>query len=320
MFRFALRRFLLAVPVLLFAVTFAFFVLRLAPGGPFDGERPMHPEIKANLEAHYNLDKPLISQYAIYMGNVFRGQLGPSFTDRTYSVNEKIAQGLPYTMRLGGFALLLAVIVGTLSGVVGAFRQNSRLDYTIAFLVLFGIVIPNFVMAPIFQEYLIKPINAFATYLHGGERTQIFAMSGWGEGGFKNVTIPVVILALPHIGRISRLMRASMIEVLGANYIRTARAKGIGERLTITRHALRPAFVPVLSYLGPAAGYLLTGSLVVESIFGLPGIGKFFIDSALSRDYGMVLGTVIFYMILITILNLMVDILYAFLDPKVRLS
>ncbi|MFV0322467.1 MAG: ABC transporter permease subunit [Alphaproteobacteria bacterium] len=320
MFRFALRRLLLALPVLFIAVTFAFFVLRLAPGGPFDGERPMHPEIKANLEAYYHLDKPLFTQYRIYMTNVLHGELGPSFTDRTYSVNEKIAQGLPYTLRLGGLALLLAVVVGTFAGVIGALRQNTSLDYFIAFIVLIGIVIPNFVMAPVMQEYLIKPVNAFATYLNGGQRTQIFAMSGWGSGGFKNIAIPVLILSLTHIGRISRLMRASMIEVLGTNYIRTAKAKGIGERLTITRHALRPAFVPVLSYLGPAAGYLLTGSLVVEMIFGLPGIGKFFIDSALSRDYGMVLGTVIFYMLLITLLNLIVDILYAYLDPKVRLS
>ncbi|MFV0431924.1 MAG: ABC transporter permease subunit [Alphaproteobacteria bacterium] len=320
MFRFALRRLILALPVLFFAITFAFFVLRLAPGGPFDGERAIPAEVKANLEAHYHLDKPLIAQYGIYINNVLHGDLGPSFTDRTYSVNEKIAQGLPYTLRLGGYALLLAVILGTLSGVIGAFRQNSRLDYIIAFLVLVGIVVPNFVLAPVFQEYLVKPINAFATHLNGGERLQIFAMSGWGSGGFKHVAIPVIILALPHIGRISRLMRASMIEILGTNYIRTARAKGIGENLTITRHALRPAFIPVLSYLGPAASYLLTGSLVVESIFGLPGIGKFFIDSALNRDYGMVLGTVIFYMFLITILNLIVDILYAYLDPKVRLG
>lgn len=316
----------MALPVFFIAITFAFFVLRLAPGGPFDGERPLPPEIKANLERHYNLDKPLVAQYGIYMKNVIWHQdLGPSFIDKAHSVNEKIAKGLPFSLVLGGMALLTALSIGTLSGVIGAFRQNTKIDYIIAFVVLFGVVMPNFIMAPLLQEYMAKPLNGFASKI-AGENISVLAMSGWGNPvkwnniTFTHLFLPVIVLALPHIARISRLMRASTIEVLGTNYIRTARAKGIGERLTIMRHALKPAFIPVLSYMGPATSYILTGSLVVESIFGLPGVGSFFIEASLSRDYGVVLGMIILYVLLVTSLNLIVDILYAFLDPKVRLK
>ncbi len=323
MLYYALRRLLMSIPVLLIALTFAFFILRLAPGGPFDEERALDPVIKANLEAYYNMDKPLVEQYLIYMKNlILRFDMGPSFTDQTYSVSEKLMSGLPYTLQLGSLALILAVIVGTWTGVYSAFHQNTKLEYILAFFILIGVVLPNFVLAPLLQQYFVIPINKLASLI-AGERTQVFAIFGWGEGSLvsiKHSLIPVFVLSLSHIGRISRLMRASMIEVLGSNYIRTAKAKGIGERLTIRRHALRQAFIPVLSYLGPAAGYLLTGSLVIEMIFGLPGVGKYFIDAALNRDYGVVLGTIILFMVVITILNLIVDILYAFLDPRVRLS
>lgn len=323
MLYYAIRRLLMSIPVLLIALTFAFFILRLAPGGPFDEERALDPVIKANLEAYYHMDKPLVEQYVIYMKNlVLRFDMGPSFTDQTYSVSEKLMNGLPYTLQLGTLALILAVIVGTWSGIYSAFHQNTKTEYILAFFILIGVVLPNFVLAPLLQQYFVIPINKLATQING-ERTHIFAIFGWGESPYvsiKHSFIPVFVLSLSHIGRISRLMRASMIEVLGSNYIRTAKAKGIGERLTIRRHALRQAFIPVLSYLGPAAGYLLTGSLVIEMIFGLPGIGKYFIDAALSRDYGVVLGTIILFMVMITILNLIVDILYAFLDPRVRLS
>ncbi len=323
MLYYAIRRLLLSIPVLLIALTFAFFILRLAPGGPFDEERALDPVIRANLEAHYNMDKPLLTQYYMYMENlIFRGDMGPSFTDQTYNVREKLGQGLPYTVQLGVLALILSVVLGTWTGIYSAFHQNSKVEYILAFFILVGVVLPNFVLAPLFQQYLVIPLNKLASNI-AGEKTQIFAISNWGEGkliSFKHGFIPVLVLSLSHIGRISRLMRASMIEVLGSNYIRTAKAKGIGEKLTIRRHALRQAFIPVLSYLGPAAGYLLTGSLVVEMIFGLPGIGKYFIDAALNRDYGVVLGTIILFMVMITILNLIVDILYAFLDPRVRLK
>jgi len=305
MFSYALRRLLSAIPVLLIAITACFFILRLAPGGPFDEDRPMPPAIKKNLEAHYNLDKPLVEQYFIYIGKVVRGDLGPSFTTEDFTVTEQIAIGLPYTLILGGAAFLVAIVFGVIAGCYGALKRNSLSDHAIAALILLGLVVPNFLIAPIFQ-------------LIFGVQLDWLPVGGWGDGSIRYLLLPVVVLALPHIARISRLMRGTMIDVLNTNFIRTARSKGLGSFTIITRHALRPALNPVVSYLGPAAGYLLTGSLVVESIFGLPGIGRYFINAALSRDYGMVLGTVIFYMVLILALNLIVDILYAWLDPRVR--
>lgn len=305
MLGYVLRRLATMVPVLFIAVTACFFILRLAPGGPFDGERPLPPAILENLAAHYNLDKPLIEQYLIYVGNVLRGDLGPSFINEDFSVAEQIAIGLPYTMILGGLAFIVAIVVGVISGVLGALYQNRLPDYLCAAIILIGLILPNFLIAPILQ-------------LIFGVELDWLPVGGWGDGSWEYLVLPVVVLAWSHAARISRLMRGSMIEILNANFIRTARAKGIGPRLMITRHAIRPALMPVVSYLGPAAGYLLTGSLVVEQIFGIPGIGRFFINAALNRDYGMVLGTVIFYMVLIVILNLLVDIAYAWLDPKVR--
>lgn len=305
MLGYVLRRFATMIPVLLIAITACFFVLRLAPGGPFDGERPLPPAILENLAAHYNLDKPLIQQYFIYLGNLLRGDLGPSFASEDFSVAEQIAIGLPYTLTLGGLAFFLALVVGVFSGIIGALYHNKMPDYLVATIILIGLILPNFLIAPILQ-------------LIFGVHLDWLPVGGWGDGSWTYLLMPVVVLAWSHAARISRLMRGSMIEVLNANYMRTARAKGIGPRLMIVRHAIRPALMPVVSYLGPAAGFLLTGSLVVEQIFGLPGIGRYFINAALNRDYGMVLGTVIFYMVLIVILNLLVDITYAWLDPKVR--
>lgn len=305
MVSYALKRLLSTIPVLWIALTACFFILRLAPGGPFDLERPLPAAVLKNLQAHYNLDRPLIEQYVLYIGGVIRGDLGPSFTTNDFTVAELIGIGLPYTLILGGSAFFLAILVGIVSGVFSALYQNRSADYLIAAIIMTGLIIPNFLMAPILQLVL-------------GVQLGWLPVGGWGEGGPANLALPVIVLALPHAARISRLMRGSMIETLSANFIRTARAKGIGARLTLTRHAIKPAMLPVLSYLGPAAGYLLTGSLVVESIFGLPGIGQYFINAALNRDYGMVLGTVIFYMILIISLNLIVDLAYAWLDPKVR--
>lgn len=305
MFGYAVKRLLSTVPVLWIALTFCFFVLRLAPGGPFDLERPLPPVVRANLERHYDLDRPLIEQYFRYMSNVLTGDLGPSFTNKDFTVSELLLIGLPYTFTIGGAAFILAIIVGVASGTFSALHRNSATDYTLAAIIMTGLIVPNFLVAPILQ-------------LVFGVRLGWLPVGGWGNGSIAFLVMPVVVLALPHAARISRLMRGSMIETLGANFIRTARAKGIGARLTISRHAIKPALLPVLSYLGPAAGYLLTGSLVVENIFGLPGIGTYFINAALNRDYGMVLGTVIFYMVLIIILNLVVDLAYAWLDPRVR--
>ena len=305
MFSYAFKRLLSTIPVLWIAVTVAFFTLRLAPGGPFDGERPLPPGIIKNLRAHYHLDKPLYEQYLIYVGDVLQGDLGPSFVNEDFSVTEQLMIGVPYTFTVASLAIIMAVIVGVAAGSIGAIYQNRMPDYLISIIILTGLVLPNFLIAPILQ-------------LVFGVKLGWLPVAGWGGGSLYNLILPVTVLTLPHAARISRLMRGSIIEVMNANYIRTARAKGIGARLTVMRHAIKPALMPVVSYLGPAASYLLTGSLVVETVFGLPGIGKYFITAALNRDYGMVLGTVIFYMVLIIILNLLVDIAYAFLDPKVR--
>ncbi len=305
MLRYAFRRLLSTIPVLWIAITVCFFVLRLAPGGPFDGERPLPPAVKQNIVAHYNLDKSLVEQYFIYLGDVLTGNLGPSFITEDFTVAEQILIGLPYTIVVGGAAFFVAILFGVTAGVYGALKRNALPDYALAAIILLGLVIPNFLIAPILQ-------------LVFGVELGWLPVGGWGDGSPVYLILPVIVLAWPHVARISRLMRGAMIEVMNTNFIRTARSKGLGDTAIVVRHALKPALTPVVSYLGPAAGYLLTGSLVVESIFGLPGIGRFFINAALNRDYGMVLGTVIFYMVLITVLNLIVDILYAWLDPKVR--
>ncbi len=305
MFGFAIRRLLSTIPVLLIALTACFFILRLAPGGPFDQERVLPEEILVNLKAYYNLDKPLIQQYFIYISGILQGDLGPSFTTEDFTVAELIGLGLPYTLILGGSAFLVALFFGVLSGIIAGIYQNRSGDYITSLVVMIGLVIPNFLIAPILQLFF-------------GIHLQWLPVGGWGDGSIYFLTLPVVVLSLSHIARISRLMRGSLIEIMNANFIRTARAKGIGEVTVVLRHAIKPALLPVVSYLGPAAGYLLTGSLVIETIFGLPGIGKYFINAALNRDYGMVLGTVIFYMVLIVVLNLLVDLAYAYLDPKVR--
>ncbi|MFK7993350.1 MAG: ABC transporter permease subunit [Granulosicoccus sp.] len=305
MLKFAFKRLLSTIPVLWIAITACFFILRLAPGGPFDGERPLPAVVKKNLEAHYNLDKSLLEQYFIYLGNLLRGDLGPSFVNQDFSVSEQLLVGLPYTLIVGGIAFFLSILIGVAAGIFGYLYRNRYPDIGIAVFILTGLVIPNFLVAPILQ-------------LVFGLQLEWLPVGGWGGGTITHLVLPVTVLALTHVARISRLTRASMIEVMHSNFIRTARSKGLSDASLLLKHALKPAMTPVVSYLGPAASYLLTGSLVVETIFGLPGIGRYFINAALNRDYGMVLGTVVFYMILIIVLNLIVDVVYAWLDPRVR--
>ncbi len=305
MFGYALRRVLTAIPIVLITITVCFFILRLAPGGPFDGERALPPDVMKNLRAHYNLDQPLITQYFIYLGGVFRGDFGPSMVMEDFSVSRLISIGLPFTLMLGFSAFVVGTAAGMIAGAVAAVQQNKWPDYLLVAIVLIGIIIPNFLMANLVQLF-------FGVYLHW------LPVGGYQPGSVAHLVLPVLILSLPHGGRVARLVRGSMIEVLGTNYVRTARSKGLGTRLILARHALKPALLPVVSYLGPGLSYLLTGSLVVEQVFALPGIGKYFISAALNRDYGLVLGTTILYVFIILALNLLVDVLYAWLDPKVR--
>ncbi|KKB07507.1 ABC transporter permease subunit [Devosia chinhatensis] len=305
MLAYALRRVLSAIPVALIAVTACFFILRLAPGGPFDAERALPANILRNLRAAYDLDQPLIVQYFLYLGRLLQGDLGPSMVVQDFTVSQLLALGLPFSIMLGLTAFVIATAIGLLAGMVAAVTQNKWPDYVLVLVVMIGVIVPNFLMGSLLQL-------VFGVYL------KWLPAGGWRAGSIAHLILPITVLAWPHAARISRLMRGSMIEVLGSNYVRTARAKGLGQRLVLARHAIKPALIPVVSYLGPGLSYLLTGSLIVEQIFGLPGIGKYFINAALNRDYGLVLGTVVLYMALILVLNLLVDLAYAWLDPKVR--
>ncbi|SMQ75747.1 oligopeptide transport system permease protein [Devosia lucknowensis] len=305
MLAYAFRRVLSAIPIALIAVTICFFILRLAPGGPFDGERALPPTVLANLRAHYNLDQPLVMQYFIYVGRLLQGDLGPSMVIDGFNVSDLIRIGFPFTLTMAMFAFVIATAIGILAGMIAAVNQNKWPDYVLVLAVMLGVVVPNFLMAALLQLW-------FGVYLRW------LPAGGWVNGSLWHLVLPVTVLAWPHAARISRLMRGSMIEVLGSNYVRTARSKGLGERIVLARHAIKAALLPVVSYLGPGLSYLLTGSLAVEQIFGLPGIGKYFVQAALNRDYGIVLGTTILYMFIILALNLIVDLIYAWLDPKVR--
>jgi len=305
MLRFALLRFLWAIPTLLLVIVLAFLMVHAAPGGPFDAERALPPEIEANIARAYHLDEPLPQQFARYLGGVLSGDFGPSYRYRDYSVSELIGNAVPVSMKLGALAMALAVLVGVSFGTLAALRQNSVLDRLTTGLAMTGISIPVFVIAPLF-------ILFFAVKLQWLPASWSGSTSAW------RFLLPVIALALPQIAYIARLTRASMIEVLGSDFIRTARAQGLGPAAIIRYHAMKPAMLPVLSYMGPAIAAILTGSVVVEEIFGIPGVGQFFVRGALNRDYTLVLGIVIFYAALVILLNLIVDVLYGLLDPRIR--
>jgi len=283
----------------------AFFLIRLAPGGPFDSEKVLLPEIEANLRAAYHLDEPLYQQFARYLGNLLRGDFGPSFQYRDLTVTELIMTGFPISLRLGAGAMVFAVIFGVLAGSVAALWQNSRTDYAVMAVSMTGISVPSFVMAPLL-------VLVFAVYLGW------LPAGGLGGGSLRNMVLPVVSLALPQIAYIARLTRGSLIEILRSNFIRTAKAQGLPMGKILLVHALKPALLPVVSYLGPATAAVITGSVVIEQIFGIPGLGRFFVQGALNRDYTLVMGIVVFYGALIVVFNFLVDLAYAWLDPKVR--
>ncbi|MFV3132078.1 oligopeptide ABC transporter permease OppB, partial [Niveispirillum sp. KHB5.9] len=299
---YTVRRLLEAIPTLLVIVALSFFLMHSAPGGPFDSERVLPPEIEANLKAAYNLDKPVWQQFLIYLGNAAQGDFGPSFTYKDFSVSELISTGFPVSLKLGLSAITLAVLIGCTLGILAAMRQNTKTDYSIMGVAMVGITIPNFVMAPLLTL-------VFGIYLG------LLPVAGLGDGSFRNLILPVVALSLPQIAIISRLTRGGMVEVLRSNFVRTAHAKGLPEHLIITRHTLRAALLPVISYLGPAIAGLVTGSVVIEQIFGLPGIGRYFVQGAINRDYTLVMGTVITYGSLIVLMNLAVDLVYGLMDP-----
>ncbi len=303
--RFVFSRLLGAIPTLLALICLAFFLVKAAPGGPFDMERSLPEEVEANLRAAYNLDDPLPKQLVSYIGDILRGDFGPSFQYRDFNVTELIMSGFPVSLRLGAAAILVALFFGAFIGIIAALNQNTKTDYLIMFFGMTGISIPNFVMAPL----LILLFSIFLNLLPAG---------GLGDGSINNMVLPVTALAFPQVAYIARLTRGSMIEVLSSNFVRTAKAQGIPMKDIVLRHVLKPTFLPVVSYLGPATAAIITGSVVVEQIFGLPGLGRYFVQGALNRDYTLVLGVVVFYGCLIIFFNLLVDILYGFIDPKIK--
>jgi oligopeptide transport system permease protein len=305
MLKYVLRRLLTAIPTLFLIVTLSFFLMRLAPGGPFNQEKGLMPVIKANLERIYHLDEPLWKQYLYYLNNLAHGDLGPSYILPDFTVAELFRVGLPVSMQLGFSALMLALILGTMLGVIGALRQNRAADYAVISLATGGSTIPTFVVAPLIQIYF-------------GLTLKWLPIAGWNNGAFLNQVGPVLTLALPYVAIFARLMRGSMIEALRSNHIRTARAMGLSDWSVIVRHAMRGALLPVISFAGPAAAGLLTGSVVVETIFQLPGVGRYFIDAAINRDYTLVMGTVVLIAVFTILFNLIVDIIYGFIDPRVR--
>jgi oligopeptide transport system permease protein len=307
MLGYLLRRLAVAIPTLFVVVTVAFFMMRAAPGNPFDLDRKLPPEIKKNVEAKFGFNKPLVVQYGDYIGGVLHGDFGPSLKYRDKTVLQIMKENYRPSLTIGLCAIIIAIFVGVNLGIIAALRQNGPADYTTMAIAIVGICVPSFVTAPLLQLLLAAKLGWLPT-------------AGWDDGAALNLVMPVAVLALPQIAIISRLTRAGMIEVLRSNYVRTARAKGLPEYRIVFRHALRAAILPLISYLGPAFAGLLTGSLVVERIFNLPGLGKFFVTSALQRDYTVVMGMVIFFATLILALNLLADILYAVLDPRVRLA
>jgi len=300
-----LKRLLGAIPTLLVVIIVTFLFMRIAPGGPFDSQKVVPPEVQANLEAAYHLDEPVIVQLGYYLANLARGDFGPSFKYKDFTVTELIRQGFPVSLRLGLSALILALCVGIPIGMIAALKQNSRLDNAVMAVAMTGIVVPNFVIAP----FLVLVLGVYLKWLPVG---------GWNDGAPANMIMPVIALGLPYVAYVARMMRGSMVEVLRSNFVRTARAKGLPSRLVLTRHALKPAMLPVVSFLGPALAGIVTGSVIIEQIFGLPGIGRYFVVGAINRDYTLVMGVVIFDAALLIMMNLVVDLVYGFLDPRVR--
>ncbi|MGR4988539.1 oligopeptide ABC transporter permease OppB [Vibrio rotiferianus] len=305
MLKFIAKRIFEAIPTMLVLITVSFFLMRFAPGNPFSSERPLPPEVMANIEAKYGLDKPVFEQYTTYLTNVIQGDFGPSFKYLDYTVNELISVALPVSAKVGFIAFIFTVILGVTIGTLAALKQNSWLDYTIMSTAMLGVVMPSFVLAPAL-------IYLFSLHWN------LFPAGGWHDGSWQYLVLPVIAMSLLYVATFARITRGSMIETLNSNFIRTARAKGLSYRYIILKHALKPALLPVVSYMGPAFVGIITGSVVVETIFGLPGIGKLFVNAAFNRDYSLVMGVTILIGFLFILFNAIVDILLAMIDPKIR--
>ncbi len=305
MTRYFFKRLAGAIPTLFIIITAAFFLIRAAPGGPFDQEQALPPEILANLQSAYGLDLPVWAQYGRYLRALAHGDFGPSFKYKDFTVTELIEQGFPVTLQIGAIALMLALALGIPLGTFAALHHHSAADYAAMSLAVVGIAIPSFVVLPFLGLF-------FGIYLHW------LPVAGWEPGSIRHLVLPVIALCLPPLSIIARMTRGSMLEILRTQFIRTAFAKGLALHVVLLRHALRPALLPVAGYLAPAVASIMTGSLVVESIAGLPGIGRYLVQGALNRDYTLVMGMVIIYSALLIAMGLVVDLIYAWLDPRIR--
>ena len=306
MIRFIIRRLVSLIPTLFLIVTFSFFIMKAAPGGPFSAERSVPPEVLANINKVYHLDEPLMKQYVRYLGDMLQGNLGPSFRYKDYTVNELIGNTLPNSLILGITSLCGALFFGLLVGLISAVKRNSFADYAAMSVAVIGISVPLFVIGPILMFIFAVKLKWLPT-------------SGWitGRQGLKTLVMPALALSLPYFAYIARLSRASILEVLRSDYIRTAYAKGLSYPAVLFKHALKGAMLPVISYLGPAFAGIITGSVVIEKIFLVPGLGTFFVQSSLNRDYTLIMGTVVMYSIILIMMNFFVDILYAVIDPRI---
>jgi oligopeptide transport system permease protein len=305
MLKFILKRILEAIPTMLVLITVSFFLMRFAPGSPFSSERTLPPQVMANINAKYGLDKPVLEQYVTYLTNVIQGDLGPSFKYKDFTVNELVASALPVSAKIGAFAFVFALVFGVFVGTMAALRQNTWLDYSIMSTAMIGVVLPSFVLAP-------GLIYLFSIDLGW------FPAGGWLDGSLKYMVLPVLGMSMLYVATFARITRGSMIETLNSNFIRTARSKGLSFPYIVMKHALKPAMLPVVSYMGPAFVGIITGSVVIETIFGLPGIGKLFVNAAFNRDYSLVMGVTILIGFLFILFNAVVDILLAYVDPKIR--
>lgn len=306
MTKYIIKRLLGMIPTILIIITLSFFIVRIAPGGPFDGERALTEVIRRNIEAKYHMDEPLYKQYFRYLFDVLRGDLGPSYKYKDHDVNYLIFNSLPNSIILGLIAMLIALVFGIGLGTVAAVKQNSALDYIPMALAALGLSVPLFVIAPLLQYFFSMQLGWFPT-------------SGWfTEGkGLNTIVLPAIALSFAYYADIARLTRSSMLETLRSDYIRTAKAKGMRNTTIIFKHAMKGAMLPIVSYLGPAFAGIITGSIVVEQVFRVPGLGKFFVQSSFNRDYTLIVGVVIVYSVILVVMNFLVDILYAWLDPRI---